>query len=42
MLYVWYPKKRGDWDVIHEENNVIEMPGNLASDMKQLKQGKHS
>ena len=23
MLYVWYPKKRGDWDTIHEENNVI-------------------
>ena len=25
MLYVWYPKKRGDWNTIHDENNVIEM-----------------
>ena len=24
MLHVWYPKKRGDWDTIHEENDVIE------------------
>ena len=23
MLQVWYPKKRADWDTIHEENNII-------------------
>ena len=25
MLYVWYPKNQEDWDVIHEENDIIEM-----------------
>ena len=25
MLYVWYPKNRTDLNVIHEENDVIEM-----------------
>ena len=24
MLYVWYPKKRADWNTIQEENNIIE------------------
>ena len=23
MLYVWFQKKRGDWDAVHEENKVI-------------------
>ena len=42
MLYVWYPRKRGDWDTIHEENDVIEMPKEPASVKKQLKWGKHT
>ena len=41
MLYVWYPKNRTDLNVIHEENNVIEME-ELANVKKQLKQGKHT
>ena len=41
MLYVWYPKKRGDWDVIHEENDVIETREELANVKKKLKQSKH-
>ena len=31
MLYVWYMKKQGDWDTIHEENDVIEMQEELAN-----------
>ena len=31
MLYVWYPKKRGDWDTIHEENDVIKTREELAN-----------
>ena len=42
MLYIWYPKKREDWDMIHEENDIIEMREELASVKKQLKQGKHA
>ena len=42
MLYVWYPKNRTDWIVIHEENDVIEMQEELANVKKQLKQGKHT
>ena len=42
VLYVWYPKKRGDWDTIHEENDITEAPEKLASVKKQLKQGKHT
>ena len=41
MLYVWYPKNRTDLNVIHEENNAIEME-ELANVKKQLKQGKHT
>ena len=41
MLYVWYPKKQGDWDAIHQENDIIEIPEKIASVKKQLKQGKH-
>ena len=42
MLYFWYPKKQGDWDAIHEENEVIEMSDYLVSVKKQLNQGKHT
>ena len=42
MLYVWYPKKRGDWGTIHEENDIIGTREELASAKKQLKQGKHT
>ena len=31
MLYVRYPKKQGDWDMIHEENDVIEMQEELVN-----------
>ena len=30
MLYVWYPKNRTDLNIIHEENDVIEMQEELA------------
>ena len=42
VLYIWHPKKRGDWDTIHEENDVTEMQEEFASVKKQLKQGKHT
>ena len=42
MLYIWYPKNRTDLNAIHEENNVIETPEELANVEKQLKQGKHT
>ena len=42
MLYVWYPKNRTDLNVIHEENDVIETPEELARVKAQLKQGKHT
>ena len=42
MLYVWYPKTRMDLNIIHEENDVIETPEELANVKKQLKQGKHT
>ena len=41
MLYVWYPKNRTDFNVIHEENDVIEK-GELARVKAQLKWGKHT
>ena len=41
MLYVWYPKNRTDLNIIHEENDIIEM-GELARVKAQLKQGKHT
>ena len=40
MLYVWYPKKQRGWDVIHEENDIIEMPEDLASVKKEEKWSK--
>ena len=30
ILYVWYPKNRKDLNIIHEENDVIEMQEELA------------
>ena len=36
------PEKRGDWDAIHEENDVIEASEDLASVRKQLKRGKET
>ena len=41
MLYIWYPKNRTDLNVIHKENDVIEM-GELARVKAQLKRGKHT
>ena len=41
MLYVWYPKNRKDLNIIHEENDIIEM-GKLANVKGALKQGKHT
>ena len=41
MLYVWYPTNRTDFNVIHEENDVIEM-GELPGVKAQLKRGKHT
>ena len=38
MLHVCYPKKRGDWNTIHKENDVIKTQEELASAKKQLKQ----
>ena len=42
MLYIWYPKNRKDLNVIHEENDVIEMQEELARVKAQLKWGKHT
>ena len=42
MLYVWYPKNRTDLNVIHEENDVIDMKKELARVKAQLKRGKHT
>ena len=42
MLYVWYLKKQGDWDAIHEENDIIKMSKELVTIKKQLKWGKHT
>ena len=37
MFYVWYSKKGGDWDVIHEEKNFIKMPEEVESAKKKLR-----
>ena len=42
MIYVWYPKNRTDLNVIHEENDVIEMQEELVNNKVQLKQCKHA
>ena len=31
VLYIWHPKKRGDSDTIHKENDVTEMQEEFAS-----------
>ena len=41
MLYIWYPKNRTDLNIIHEENDVIEME-ELARVKDELKQAKHT
>ena len=41
MLYVWYLKSRTDLNVIHEENDVIEME-EFARVKEKLKRGKHN
>ena len=41
MHYIWYPKNKKELNIIHEENDIIEM-GELANVKKQLKQGKHT
>ena len=42
MLYVWYPKNRTDLNTIHDENDVIETPEELANVKKQLKLDKRT
>ena len=42
MLYICYPKNRTDPNTIHEENDVIETPEELANVKKQLKLGRHT
>ena len=42
VLYVWYPKNQTDLNVIHKENDVIEMQEELARVKKKLKRGKHT
>ena len=41
MLYIWYPKNRTDLNIIHEENQIIEM-GELARVKEKLKWDKHT
>ena len=40
MLYVWYPKNKTYLNIIHEENDVIETPEELARVKSQPKWGK--
>ena len=40
--HAWYPKKRGEWGTIHEENDIIKTEEELANVKRQLKQGKHT
>ena len=42
MLYVWFQKKRGDWEAVHEENRVIRMQGDIENVNEQLRQEKHT
>ena len=41
MFYIWYPNNRKDLNVIHKENDVMEME-ELARVKAQLKWGKHT
>ena len=41
LLYILYLKKQRDWDMIHEENNIIKIPEEVASTTNEkLRQGK--
>ena len=31
ILYVWFQKKQGDWDAVHEENQVIKIQGEIVN-----------
>ena len=42
MIYVWYPKNKTDRNIIHKENDAIEMQKELARVNAQLKRGKHT
>ena len=42
LLYVWYPKNRTELNIIHEENDIIETPEELAGVKAQLKRGKYT
>ena len=42
MLHIWYSKNTTDLNVIHEENDAIETPEELARVKAQLKWGKHT
>ena len=42
MLHVWYMKKRGDWDMLHEDNDVIETEEGLTKAKKRLRHAKHT
>ena len=42
MLYVWYPKNRTDLNIIHEENDFIEIQEELTRVKAQLNWGKHT
>ena len=41
MLHIWYSENRTDLNIIHEENDRIEME-ELARVKAQLKRGKHT
>ena len=42
MIYVWYPKNRGDLNLIHEENDVIKTQEELMKVKQKLRAGKHT
>ena len=42
MLYVWFQKKRGDWDAVHEKNEVIRTQGEIVNVKERLRQEKHT
>ena len=42
VLYVWCPKNRKDWGVIHEDNDVIWNARGINKHQKETKKGKHT
>ena len=42
MIYVWYHRNKTNLKIIHNENDVIETPEELARVKAQLKWGKHT